>query len=96
MAAWCACAASAPTPRSREMGLMTGLNGARADRMPGWGRENSNYGICPDRNPFELRREFLPDLGKRKFRDGSSVSCAFASPQLRQARGKSCPPEGPN
>src|SRR4051794_8208742 len=39
MAARCACAASAPTPRSGEMGLMTGLNGARADRMPGWGRE---------------------------------------------------------
>ena len=26
---------SAPTPRSGEMGLMTGLNGARAHRMPG-------------------------------------------------------------
>ena len=36
MAAWCACAASAPTPRSGEMGLTTGLNGARADRMRGW------------------------------------------------------------
>ena len=45
---------------------------------------NSNCGICPDRNPFELRREFLPDLAKRKFRDVSRVSCALASLQLRQ------------
>ena len=37
---------------------------------------NSNYGICQDRNPFELRREFLPDLAKRMFRDVSRVSCA--------------------
>ena len=69
----------------------------RAGQRTGWlAWSDSNYGIHLDRNPFELPREFLPDLGKRKFRDGSSVSCAFASPQLRQARGKSCPPEGPN
>ena len=48
----------------------------------GWG--DSNYGICQDRNPFELRREFLPDLAKRKVKDVFSVSCALAALQLRQ------------
>jgi hypothetical protein len=41
-------------------------------------------------------RENLPDLAESMFRNGSSVSCAFASLQLRQALGKSCPAEGPN
>ena len=57
---------------------------------PGWTRtgwlgwSNSNYEICQDRNPFELRREFLPDLAKRMIRDVSRVSCALATFQLRQ------------
>ena len=54
--------------------------------LAGWGRENSNYGICQDRHPFELRREFLPDFAKRMFRDVSSVSCALAALQLRRPR----------
>ena len=45
---------------------------------------NSNYGICQDINPFELRREVLPDLAKRMIRDVSRVSCALATLQLRQ------------
>jgi hypothetical protein len=54
-------------------------------RPTAWlGSRDSNYGICQDRNPFELRREFLPDLAKRKFKDVSSVSCALAALQLRQ------------
>ena len=39
-------------------------------------------------NPFELPREFCPIWLKALFRDGSSMSCAFASLQLRQALGQ--------
>ena len=52
--------------------------------LAGWGRENSNYGICQGLNPSELRRKFLPDLAKRMVRDVSRVSCALATLQLRQ------------
>ena len=54
------------------------------DRTAWLGSRASNYGICQDRNPFELRREFLPDLAKRKFKDVFSVSGALAALQLRQ------------
>jgi hypothetical protein len=36
MAAWCACAASAPTPPLGKWAWMTGLNRARTDRLRGW------------------------------------------------------------
>ena len=53
---------------------------------PDWlaGVVDSNCGIHLDRNPFELPRESCPIWLKALFRDGSSMSCGFASLQLRQ------------
>ena len=45
---------------------------------------DSNCGIHLDRNPFELPRKSCPIWLKALFRDGSSMSCGFASLQLRQ------------
>ena len=60
--------------------------------LAGWRGRNSNYGIHQDRNPFELPRESCPIWLKTLFRDDSSVSCAFASLQLRQGGLQPCPP----
>jgi hypothetical protein len=54
----------------------------RLDCLPGVVRLELRIHL--DRNPFELRREFLPDLAKRMIRDVSRVSCALATLQLRQ------------
>ena len=65
------------------------------DRTGWWGHETRTTKSI--RTEIRLScRENLPDLAESMFRNGSSVSCAFASLQLRQALGKSCPAEGPN
>jgi hypothetical protein len=63
--------------------------------LAGWGHETRTTKSI--RTEIRLScRENLPDLAESMFRNRSSVSCAFASLQLRQALGKSCPAEGPN
>jgi hypothetical protein len=66
----------------------------RLDCLPGVVRLELRIHL--DRNPFELRREFLPDLAKRMIRDVSRVSCALATLQLRQGFRQIVSPDGPN
>ena len=48
------------SPRGNVATIFSAWTWVTETALAGWGRENSNYGICQDRNPFELRREFCP------------------------------------